>query len=315
MKKDAKIYIAGHNGMVGSSIMRLLLKNGYTNIIFRESSELNLINQNDVKEFFIEEKPEYVFLAAAKVGGILSNSKYKADFLYENIMIQSNIIYQAYANNVKKLLFLGSSCIYPKLSPQPIKEDYLLTDSLEPTNEAYAIAKIAGVKMCQYYNIQYGCNFISAMPTNLYGPNDSYDLKNSHLIPALLRKFYEAKENGYEQVCLWGDGTPRREFLHVDDCAEACLFLMKNYNDLQFINVGLGTDYSIKEIANLISEKFGYYGEILFDTTYPNGTPRKLLDVSAINTLGWRASITLESGIDMMINIIKDELSNFNKDN
>ena len=315
MKKDAKIYIAGHNGMVGSSIMRLLLKNGYTNIIFRESSELNLINQNDVKEFFIEEKPEYVFLAAAKVGGILSNSKYKADFLYDNIMIQSNIIHQAYANNVKKLLFLGSSCIYPKLSPQPIKEDYLLTDSLEPTNEAYAIAKIAGVKMCQYYNIQYGCNFISAMPTNLYGPNDSYDLKNSHLIPALLRKFYEAKENGCEQVCLWGDGTPRREFLHVDDCAEACLFLMKNYNDLQFINVGSGTDYSIKEIAHLISEKFGYYGEILFDTTYPNGTPRKLLDVSAINKLGWKASITLESGIDMMINIIKDELSNFNKDN
>ena len=315
MKKDAKIYIAGHNGMVGSSIMRLLLKNGYTNIIFRESSELNLINQNEVKEFFIEEKPEYVFLAAAKVGGILSNSKYKADFLYENIMIQSNVIYQAYANNVKKLLFLGSSCIYPKLSPQPIKEDYLLTDSLEPTNEAYAIAKIAGVKMCQYYNIQYGCNFISAMPTNLYGPNDSYDLKNSHLVPALLRKFYEAKENGYEQVCLWGDGTPRREFLHVDDCAEACFFLMKNYNDLKFINVGSGTDYSIKEIANLISEKFGYYGEILFDTTYPNGAPRKLLDVSAINTLGWRASITLESGIDMMINIIKDELSNFNKDN
>ena len=315
MKKDAKIYIAGHNGMVGSSIMRLLLKNGYTNIIFRESSELNLINQNEVKEFFIEEKPEYVFLAAAKVGGILSNSKYKADFLYENIMIQSNVIYQAYANNVKKLLFLGSSCIYPKLSPQPIKEDYLLTDSLEPTNEAYAIAKIAGVKMCQYYNIQYGCNFISAMPTNLYGPNDSYDLKNSHLIPALLRKFYEAKENGYEQVCLWGDGTPRREFLHVDDCAEACFFLMKNYNDLKFINVGSGTDYTIKEIANLISEKFGYYGKILFDTTYPNGTPRKLLDVSAINKLGWRASITLESGIDMMINIIKDELSNFNKDN
>ena len=315
MKKDAKIYIAGHNGMVGSSIMRLLLKNGYTNIIFRESSELNLINQNDVKEFFIEEKPEYVFLAAAKVGGILSNSKYKADFLYENIMIQSNIIYQAYANNVKKLLFLGSSCIYPKLSPQPIKEDYLLTDSLEPTNEAYAIAKIAGIKMCQYYNVQYGCNFISAMPTNLYGPNDSYDLKNSHLIPALLRKFYEAKENGCEQVCLWGDGTPRREFIHVDDCAEACLFLMKNYNDLQFINVGSGTDYTIKEIANLISEKFGYYGKILFDTTYPNGTPRKLLDVSAINKLGWRASITLESGIDMMIKIIKDELSNFNKDN
>ena len=315
MKKDAKIYIAGHNGMVGSSIMRLLLKNGYTNIIFRESSELNLINQNDVKEFFIEEKPEYVFLAAAKVGGILSNSKYKADFLYDNIMIQSNIIHQAYANNVKKLLFLGSSCIYPKLSPQPIKEDYLLTDSLEPTNEAYAIAKIAGIKMCQYYNVQYGCNFISAMPTNLYGPNDSYDLKNSHLIPALLRKFYEAKENGCEQVCLWGDGTPRREFIHVDDCAEACLFLMKNYNDLQFINVGSGTDYTIKEIANLISEKFGYYGKILFDTTYPNGTPRKLLDVSAINKLGWRASITLESGIDMMIKIIKDELSNFNKDN
>ena len=315
MRKDSKIYIAGHNGMVGSSIFRLLLKNGYRNLIFRESSELNLINQHDVKEFFDKENPEYVFLAAARVGGILANSKYKADFLYENIMIQSNVIYQSYTHNVRKLLFLGSSCIYPKLSPQPIKEDYLLTGSLEPTNEAYAIAKISGIKMCQYYKSQYGCNFISAMPTNLYGPNDNYDLNDSHLIPALLRKFYEAKENGLREVYLWGDGTPRREFLHVDDCAEACVFLMKNYNDLQFLNLGFGIDHTIKDIADLISSKFSYDGEIIFDKSYPNGTPRKLLDVSQINKLGWRPSITLEAGIGMMINIIKDELSNYKRTN
>jgi len=311
MNKDSKIYIAGHNGMVGSSICRLLKKEGYSNLIVRLSSELDLKNQNDVREFFISEKPEYVFLAAAKVGGILANNTYKAEFLYDNMMIQNNLIHQSYKNGVKKLLFLGSSCIYPKLAKQPLKEEYLLTSSLEPTNEPYAIAKISGIKMCEFYREQYGCNFISAMPTNLYGPNDNYNLETSHLVPALLRKFYEAKLSNSTSVEVWGDGTPFREFLHVDDCSNACLFLMNEYDEKQFVNVGSGVEHSIKQVAEIIKSKVGFNGVIEFNSTYPNGTPRKLMDVSKINNLGWKHHISFEKGIEMVLDILPAELQKY----
>jgi GDP-L-fucose synthase len=297
MNTNSKIYIAGHNGMVGSAIYRNLIAKGYSNIVNRTSTELDLRNTEAVAAFFAQEQPEYVFLAAAKVGGILANNIYKADFLYDNLMIQNNVIHQSYLHKVKKLLFLGSSCIYPKLAPQPLKEDYLLTGLLEPTNEPYAIAKIAGIKMCEAYRSQYGCNFISAMPTNLYGPNDNYDLQNSHVLPALLRKFHEAKINQQSEVVLWGDGSPLREFLHVDDLAEACCFLMHHYDDLGHINVGTGQDLSIKELALLIKAIVGYNGDVLWDATKPNGTPRKLMDVTQINQMGWKAEISLEKGI------------------
>jgi len=311
MLKDSKIYIAGHNGMVGSAILRLLKSEGYYNLLLRSSSDLDLRDQDQVKEFFEKEKPEYVFLAAAKVGGILANSTYKAEFLYDNMMIQNNVIHQSYKNNVKKLLFLGSSCIYPKHAPQPLKEEYLLTDSLEPTNESYAIAKISGIKMCEFYRDQYGCNFISVMPTNLYGPNDNYDLASSHLVPALLRKFFHAKQNLSESVEIWGDGTPFREFLHVDDCASACLFLMKNYNDKQFLNVGTGVEHSIKQVADLIKDKIDFKGDLVFNTDYPNGTPRKLMDVSRINQLGWRYEISFEEGVENVLRNLESELEGY----
>ncbi|MCF6182884.1 GDP-L-fucose synthase [Lutibacter sp.] len=297
MKKDSKIYIAGHNGMVGSAILRKLKKEGYTNFVLRTSKELDLTNQQDAAQFFKMEQPEYVFLAAAKVGGIEANNTFRADFLYENLMIQNNVIHSAYINKVKKLLFLGSSCIYPKLAPQPLKEAYLLTGELEYTNEPYAIAKIAGIKLCENYNKQYGCNFISVMPTNLYGPNDNYDLKNSHVLPALLRKFYEAKQNNDKFVEVWGTGTPKREFLHVDDLADACYFLMENYNKNEFVNIGTGKDISIKELAELIQKIVGFKGTIQWNTSKPDGTPRKVLDVSRLSKLGWEYSIELEEGI------------------
>lgn len=311
LNKNSKIYIAGHNGMVGSAILRLLRSEGYSNIVTASSSELDLRNQDQVIEFFEKEKPNYVFLAAAKVGGILANSTYKAEFLYDNMMIQNNVIHQAYKFNVEKLLFLGSSCIYPKLAPQPLREEYLLTDSLEPTNEPYAIAKISGIKMCEFYREQYGCNFISAMPTNLFGPKDNYHLENSHLIPALLRKFYMAKIKNYPDVEIWGDGSPYREFLHVNDCASACLFLMNNYNDSEFINVGTGVEFSIKEVAELIQYKIGFNGRLVFNTNYPNGTPRKLMDVSRINNLGWKSTITLEEGIERLLPDLESELEKY----
>lgn len=297
MNPTSKIYIAGHRGMVGSAILRNLQNKGFTNFVLRTSQELDLRNQKKVEEFFEKEQPEYVFLAAAKVGGIHANNTYKADFLYENLMIQNNVIHQSYKNGVKKLLFLGSSCIYPKLAPQPLKEEYLLTGELEPTNEPYAIAKIAGIKMCDAYRNQYGCNFISAMPTNLYGQNDNYDLQNSHVLPAMLRKFHEAKQENKTTVELWGTGTPLREFLHVDDLAEACYFLMANYNDYKQVNVGVGEEISIKDLALLIKKIVGYKGEIFWNTEKPNGTPRKLMDVSKINKMGWKAQIDLEEGI------------------
>jgi GDP-L-fucose synthase len=297
MEKQSKIYIAGHRGMVGSAIKRKLEAEGYNNFVLRTSSELDLRNQQAVTDFFAKEKPDYVFLAAARVGGIVANNTFRAEFLYDNLAIQNNIIHNAYLNAVKKLLFLGSSCIYPKLAPQPLKEEYLLTGLLEPTNEPYAIAKIAGIKLCDAYRAQYGCNFISVMPTNMYGPNDNYDLQNSHVLPALLRKFHEAKEEGKKEVVIWGTGTPRREFMHVDDAAEACLFLMKNYNDAGLVNIGVGEDLSIKELAELIKEITGFKGSIVFDTTKPDGTPRKLMDVSKLNALGWKASISLKEGI------------------
>tara|TARA_B100000902_G_scaffold392929_1_gene446222 strand:+ start:71325 stop:72263 length:939 start_codon:yes stop_codon:yes gene_type:complete len=312
MKKSSKIYVAGHNGMVGSSIVRILKKSGYNNLILRCSAELDLRDSNKVKEFFKNENPEYVFLAAAKVGGILANNSYKAQFLYDNLMIQNNVIHQSYLNSVEKLLFLGSSCIYPKICPQPIKEEYLLTDSLEPTNEAYAIAKISGLKMCEFYRHQYGCNFISVMPTNLYGPGDNYDLEKSHLIPALLRKFYYAKSLNEDYVEIWGDGTPFREFLHVDDCALACIFLMENYNDSQFLNIGTGVEYSISRVAELIKSKMNFNGKLHYNKKYPNGTPRKLLDVSRIHKLGWRHTISFDEGIDMIIKNLETELNRYN---
>jgi GDP-L-fucose synthase len=297
MNKDSKIYIAGHRGMVGSALVRVLEQNGYNNLVLRTSKELNLTDQLAVKEFFESEKPEYVFLAAAKVGGIVANNTYRAEFIYENLMIQNNVIHNSYLSGVKKLMFLGSSCIYPKNAPQPLKEEYLLTGLLEPTNEPYAIAKIAGIKMCEAYRDQYGCNFISVMPTNLYGPNDNYDLNNSHVLPALLRKFIEAKNNGDNSVTIWGTGTPLREFLHVDDLASACLFLMKSYNEKEFLNIGVGEDISILNLANLVKKIVGFEGEIILDNSKPDGTPRKLMDVSRLNGLGWEAKISLNSGI------------------
>lgn len=299
MEKESKIYIAGHNGMVGSAIARALKSSGYKNLVLRSSKELDLRNQDVVNRFFREEKPEYVFLAAAKVGGIHANKTYKADFIYDNLMIQNNVIHQSFENKVKKLLFLGSSCIYPKYAPQPLKEEYLLSGQLESTNEPYAIAKIAGIKMCEFYRDQYNCNFISAMPTNLFGPNDNYDLQNSHVLPALIRKFHTAKIEDDEAVEIWGTGTPMREFLYVDDLAEACLFLMKKYNDSEFLNVGTGKDISIKELALVIKQIIGYKGDIVFNTEKPDGTPRKLMDVSKIQSLGWHHSTGLKDGISL----------------
>jgi len=297
MKLDSKIYVAGHRGMVGSAIVQALEKLGYTNLIYKTSKELDLTDQTQVQSFFENEKPEFVFLAAAKVGGIIANNTYRADFIYQNLMIQNNVIHAAYENRVTKLMFLGSSCIYPKNAPQPLKEVYLLTDLLEPTNEPYAIAKIAGIKMCEAYRDQYGCNFISVMPTNLYGPNDNYDLNNSHVLPALLRKFIEAKANGDKTVTIWGSGTPLREFLHVDDLADACLFLMQNYNEKEFLNIGVGYDISIIDLAKMVKEIVGFNGEIILDNSKPDGTPRKLMDVSRLRELGWVASIQLRDGI------------------
>lgn len=297
MERTDKIYIAGHKGLVGSSIVRLLKAKGYTNLLLRGSAELDLREQAAVAEFFQQERPEYIFLAAAKVGGIVANNTYPAEFIYENLMIQSNVIHQAYLSGVKKLLFLGSSCIYPKLAPQPLKEESLLTGPLEPTNESYAIAKIAGIKMCQSYNRQYGTKFISAMPTNLYGPNDNFDLETSHVLPALIRKFHEAKVINADRVTIWGTGSPYREFIHVDDAADACLFLMQNYEENEIRNIGTGEELTIKDLALLIKKIVGFEGELVFDTSKPDGTPRKLSDVSKLNALGWRHKIGIEEGI------------------
>ncbi|WP_048050645.1 GDP-L-fucose synthase [Methanosarcina soligelidi] len=300
MDKESKIYLAGHRGLVGSALKRKLESKGYTNLIFRTHKELDLTNQQAVNEFFEQEKPEYVFLAAAKVGGILANSTYPAQFIYENLMIESNIIHAAYKYGVKKLLFLGSSCIYPKLAPQPLKEEYLLTGPLEETNEAYAIAKIAGIRLCKHYNQQYGTNFISVMPTNLYGPNDNFDLETSHVMPALIRKFHEAKVNNEPEVVVWGTGKPLREFMHVDDMADACVYLMENYDYSEigeFVNIGVGEDVTISELVELIKEIVGFEGKIRYDISKPDGTPRKLMDVSKLNGLGWEAKISLEDGI------------------
>ncbi len=297
LEKDAKIYVAGHRGMVGSAIVRKLKEKGYTNIVGKTSEELNLMRQLDVENFFEEEKPEYVFLAAAKVGGIYANNSYPADFIYNNLMIEANIIHSAYKNGVKKLLFLGSSCIYPKMAPQPIKEEYLLTGPLEPTNEAYAIAKISGIELCKFYRRQYGCDFISAMPTNLYGINDNFDLETSHVLPALIRKFHEAKLKDEKEVVLWGTGKPRREFLYVDDLADACVHLMNNYSNEIHLNVGTGKDIEIGELALLIKEIVGFNGDIINDFSKPNGTPRKLMDVSRLESTGWNYSTDLKVGI------------------
>ncbi|MCZ2298236.1 MAG: GDP-L-fucose synthase [Chitinophagales bacterium] len=306
MKKDSKIYIAGHRGMVGSAIVRNLQQKGFSNIIYKTSNELDLRNQQAVNDFFEKEKPQFVFLAAAKVGGIVANNTYRADFIYENLMIEANIIHAAFINKTEKLLFLGSSCIYPKLAPQPLKEEYLLSGYLEETNQPYALAKIAGIELCNSYRRQYNCNFISAMPTNLYGPNDNYDLNNSHVLPALLRKFITAKKQNDSFVELWGTGTPKREFLHVDDLAEACYFLMLHYNEEGLVNVGVGEDLTILELAQLIKKITGYTGEIKLNTSKPDGTPRKLLDVTKINQLGWKANITLEQGIQKIYEEVKD---------
>ena len=305
MEKSSKIYIAGHRGMVGSAVLRALKSKLYTNFVFKNSSDLDLRNQQAVADFFFKEKPDYVFLAAAKVGGIFANNTYRADFIYENLMIQSNVIHHAYASGVTKLMFLGSSCIYPKFAPQPLKEKYLLTGLLEDTNEPYAIAKIAGIKMCDAYRAQYGCNFISVMPTNLYGPNDNYDLTNSHVLPALLRKFITAKNNGASSVTIWGSGNPLREFLHVDDLASASLYLMETYNESGLVNIGVGEDISIIDLAHLIKKVVGFEGDILTDTTKPDGTPRKLMDVTKLDELGWKASINLEDGIRSVFEDIK----------
>lgn len=299
MEKSAKIYIAGHRGMVGSAIYRKLQKEGFENLLTKTSEELDLRNQQAVADFFAQERPEYVFLAAAKVGGIVANNTYRADFLYENLAIQNNVIHQSYLTGVKKLMFLGSSCIYPKLAPQPLKEDYLLTGVLEHTNEPYAIAKIAGIKMCDAYRDQYGCNFVSVMPTNLYGYNDNYHPQNSHVLPALIRKIHEAKVNDETQVTVWGSGTPLREFLFADDLADACYFLMQNYNEPNLINIGTGHDLTIKDLALLIKEVLGFEGELVFDTTKPDGTPRKLMDVSKLHNLGWKHKIELKEGIEL----------------
>ena len=297
MKTTSKIYIAGHRGLVGSAIARRLASNGFNNLVLKRSAELDLRNQAAVAAFFEKEQPEYVFLAAAKVGGILANNDYPADFIYDNLMIQSNIIHHSYRNGVKKLLFLGSSCIYPKFAPQPMKEEHLLDGKLEPTNEPYAIAKIAGIKTCQSYNRQYGTQFISVMPTNLYGPNDNFDLQSSHVLPALIRKFHEAKLAGKPAVEIWGTGSPKREFLHADDLADACVYLMQHYSDNDIVNIGVGEDIAIKDLALLIKDIVGFSGELTFDTSKPDGTPRKLLDVSKLNGLGWKAGISLRDGI------------------
>ena len=299
MEKNAKIYVAGHRGMVGSAIVRKLEAEGYTNIITRTSNKLNLIRQADVEEFFREEKPEYVIVAAAKVGGIMANNTYPADFMYDNMMIEMNVIKSAYENQVKKLLLLGSSCIYPRMAEQPIREDSLLTGSLEQTNEAYALAKISGLKYCEYLNRQHGTGYISAMPTNLYGPNDNYHPQNSHVLPALIRRFHEAKEQKVPEVVVWGTGTVLREFLYVDDLADACLFLMENYSGNETVNIGTGKDLSIGDLASLVKKVVGYEGEIVYDATKPDGTPRKLLDVSKLAGLGWSYSTELEEGITM----------------
>jgi GDP-L-fucose synthase len=297
MHSEDKIYIAGHRGMVGSAILRKLKAMGYTRLLVRSSAELDLRNQSAVTEFFATERPDYVFLAAARVGGILANDTYKATFLYDNLMIEANIIHAAHLYGVKKLLFLGSSCIYPRLAPQPLREEYLLTGALEPTNEPYAIAKIAGIKLCEAYRHQYGSNFISVMPTNLYGPGDNYDLAGSHVLPALIRKFHEAARNNLPEVVIWGTGSPRREFLHVDDLAEACYFLMQTYDGAGFVNIGTGEDLSILELAKMIGNIVGFEGKIVHDRSKPDGTPRKLLDVSRLSELGWKAGIPLEAGI------------------
>ena len=306
MNETDKIYIAGHRGMVGSAILRNLEQCGFKNIIMRKSSELDLRDGLAVAQFFSEERPDYVFLAAAKVGGIIANNTYRADFIYENLTIQNNVIHQSYVNKIKKLMFLGSSCIYPKLAPQPLKEEYLLSGELEPTNEPYAIAKIAGIKMCDAYRDQYGCNFISVMPTNLYGPNDNYDLNNSHVLPAMLRKFIVAKQNGNQSVTIWGTGTPKREFLHADDLADACVFLMNNYSESGLVNIGVGEDISILSLAELVKKIVGFKGKILTDTSKPDGTPRKLMSVEKINALGWNATISLEEGIAKVYEEIKE---------
>jgi GDP-L-fucose synthase len=301
MEKGAKIFVAGGSGMVGSAIVRKLKSLGYSNIVIRSSKTVDLRNQASTEQFFHSEKPEYVFLAAAKVGGIMANNTYRGEFLFDNLMIESNVIHQSYVNGVKKLLFLGSSCIYPKMAPQPLKEDSLLSGFLEPTNEPYAIAKIAGIKLCENYRRQYNCDFISAMPTNLYGPNDNYDLNNSHVVPALIRKFMEARETRNPVVEVWGTGSPLREFLHVDDLAEACLFLMDNYSEEQFINVGSGVEITIKDLALLIKELTGYEGELRFDTTKPDGTPRKLMDITRLKSQGWEPKISLKDGLREVI--------------
>jgi GDP-L-fucose synthase len=297
LEKEAKIYVAGHRGMVGSAIVRKLQRLGYTNLLLKTSAELDLRDQVKVAEFFAAEKPDYVFLAAAKVGGIVANNTYRADFLYENLAIQNNIIHASFINQVKKLQFLGSSCIYPKLAPQPLKESYLLSGYLEETNEPYAIAKIAGIKMCEAYRAQYGCDFISVMPTNLYGPNDNYDLENSHVLPAMIRKFHEAKERGDASMTLWGSGSPMREFLHADDLAEACVYLMETYSDSELVNIGTGIDVTIKELAETVKGIVGFDGIIQWDTNRPDGTPRKLMDVSKLHGLGWKHKIELKEGI------------------
>lgn len=300
MDQKSKIYIAGHRGMVGAAIHRKLVSLGYTNFILRRSEQLDLRNQNEVQEFFRREQPEYVFLAAAKVGGIVANNTYRAEFLYDNLMIQSNVIDASYRNGVKKLMFLGSSCIYPKLAPQPLEESSLLTGLLEPTNEPYAIAKIAGIKMCDAYRAQYGCNFVSVMPTNLYGPNDNYHPQNSHVLPAMIRRFHEAKKMGTSEVVIWGTGTPRREFLYVDDLADACCYLMEHYNEEGLVNIGVGEDVSIQELAVLVADIVGYKGTITNDLSKPDGTPRKLMDVSKLHSFGWKAKVGLEEGIRMV---------------
>lgn len=297
--------MAGHRGLVGSAIYRSLIDRGYTNLIFKTHVELDLVDQRMVKEFFEKEKPEFVFLAAAKVGGIHANSSYPAEFIYQNLAVQNNVIHHAYVNSVKKLCFLGSSCIYPKMSPQPMREEYLLDGKLEPTNAPYAIAKIAGIEMAKSYNRQYGTNFISVMPTNLYGPNDNFDLQNSHVLPALIRKFVEAKEHNHPSVVLWGSGKPRREFLYVDDMADACIFLMNTYDGDEFVNIGTGVDVTILEVAQLIKEIVGYNGVMEFDATKPDGSPRKLLNVSKINALGWKAKVPLKDGLGRAIDWYK----------
>ena len=297
MEKHSKIFVAGHRGMVGSAIVRKLNEEGYRNIVSRTSAELDLRNQAAVQQFFESEKPEYVFLAAAKVGGIMANNTYRAEFLYDNLILETNVIHQSYVSGVKKLLFLGSTCIYPKMAPQPMKEKYLLTGTLEPTNEPYAIAKIAGIKLCEAYRDQYGCNFISIMPTNLYGPNDNYDLQNSHVLPAMIRKFHEAKLQGKPFVELWGSGTPRREFLHVDDLAAASFFLMQTYDQKEFVNIGIGEDISIFDLATLIKSIVGYEGDLHWDSTKPDGTPRKLVDIDRLKGLGFTSKISLQDGI------------------